>query len=160
MLRIPWCGMCLNYGSLIKQHLHIATWIHTSKFSNGPFSKPIGGVVQMDFRFCVCIYRAVTFTSGNIFENFFMILKVHVQGFPTHLVRASNSSWARIYGAPKLVTFRENSVFSRFGDVFQSLFSNSCKSCVTRCVIFSDHLETSCNQNISLVDAHTCLWYN
>ena len=49
----------------------------------------------MDFRICVRTYRAVTFFWENMFLNFIIIIKDHVQGFTTHVVRASNSSWAR-----------------------------------------------------------------
>ena len=64
--------------------------------------------MQAKFRFCVCTYRAVTFFWENIFSiGFFLCLK-HALGFKTHVVRASNSSWARRYRRWKMTEFPKN----------------------------------------------------
>ena len=65
------------------------------------------GGVNVDFRFCYATYLITTFFWENIFSKCLIFLEDHVQAFRTHVVRASNSSWARRYPLSKMDEFRE-----------------------------------------------------
>ena len=66
------------------------------------------GGVNVDFRFCCATYLITTFFWENIFSKCLMFLEDHVKAFRTHVVRASNSSWARRYPPSKIDEFRGN----------------------------------------------------
>ena len=63
--------------------------------------------VKANFRWARHLCRAVTVSWKHIFQKFEIILKDEIKRFATHLVRASNSSWARRYLVSKLGEFRK-----------------------------------------------------
>ena len=88
--------------------------------SGGGRGWSLSGGVNVDFRFCYATYLITTLFWENIFSIFSNFLEDHVEVFPTHVVRAPNSPWARRYSTSKL-HFQFYSVYGKWGYCHKSL---------------------------------------